>query len=176
MRNRACSPDAASVLDRTITRAMAKNRPRPPEQVFTPKAVVSPEMFTRRNEIDLQGNPGLQDTLREALRELGGQVLLYGDTGVGKSSLLRYAANDEAMSVVSIECFSGREYESLIEDGIRQLVEVREVKRTRGSVTGGEAEAGGTIASLVSLKGKTRARDHGAESSKWSRRHPSMCC
>jgi Cdc6-like AAA superfamily ATPase len=63
-----------------------------PEQVFTPRKAPEREMFTRRNEPDLLGNPGLQDSLRDALREPGGQVILYGDTGVGKSTLLKYAA------------------------------------------------------------------------------------
>jgi len=66
-----------------------------PEDVFTPKTIVTREMFARRNEADLDGNPGLQDTVQDALRERGGQILLYGDTGVGKSSLLKYAAEDE---------------------------------------------------------------------------------
>lgn len=68
---------------------------REPEEVFTPRTVVAREMFAKRNEPDLVGNPGLQDNLRDALREVGGQVLIYGDTGVGKSSLLKYAAEDE---------------------------------------------------------------------------------
>jgi MoxR-like ATPase len=35
--------------------------------------------------------------MREALRDRGGHVFMYGDTGVGKSSLLKYAAEDEDM-------------------------------------------------------------------------------
>jgi hypothetical protein len=31
-----------------------------PEDVFTPRQAPSREMFTRRNEPDLHGNPGLQ--------------------------------------------------------------------------------------------------------------------
>ncbi len=58
--------------------------PRAPEDVFTPKTMATRGMFERRNETDLNGNPGLQDNLRDALREAGGQVVLYGDTGVGK--------------------------------------------------------------------------------------------
>src|SRR5437016_834388 len=87
---------------------------REPESVFTPKTIVSREMFARRNEPDLNGNPGLQDNLRDALREEGGQVLIYGDTGVGKSSLLRYAADDEGMDHVSVDCLSSKTYEDLL--------------------------------------------------------------
>jgi hypothetical protein len=137
---------------------------RQPEEVFTPRTVVSPEMFTRRNEPDLQGNPGLQDSLQEALRERGGQVLIYGDTGVGKSSILKYAAEAEGMDFVSMECFSDRSYESLIEDCIRQLVEVREVKRTKGRAAASEVEATGGIAQLLTLKGRMKSeRSSGKE-------------
>ena len=115
----------------------------PPEDVFTPRAVVSPEMFARRNEPDLKGNPGLQDSLREALRERGGQVLMYGDTGVGKSSLLKYAAEDEAMGLVSVECFSNRSFEDLMEEALRKLVDVREIKRTTSKSASAEVEASG---------------------------------
>src|SRR5690606_8882621 len=93
---------------------------RKPEEVFTPKTIASREMFERRNEADLDGNPGLQDNLQDALREAGGQVVLYGDTGVGKSSLLRYAAEDEGMEIVPVECLSSKSYEDLIEDAIRK--------------------------------------------------------
>jgi predicted GTPase len=64
------------------------NAQREPEEVFTPRTVVSREMFTRRNEPDLYGNAGLQDSLVEAIREPGAQILVFGDTGVGKSSLV----------------------------------------------------------------------------------------
>lgn len=103
---------------------------RVPEDVFTPKTIVSREMFERRNEEDLDGIPGLQDSLQDALRERGGQVLLFGDTGVGKSSLLTYAAADEKQGVVLVECHSGMDYDSILEFALRDLIEVKELKRT----------------------------------------------
>jgi hypothetical protein len=42
---------------------------RAPEDVVTPRTVVSREMFTRRNEPDLYGQAGLRDSLCDAIRE-----------------------------------------------------------------------------------------------------------
>lgn len=127
---------------------------RKPEDVFTPKTIASREMFERRNEDDASGNPGLQDNLQDGLREVGGQVILFGDTGVGKSSLLRYAAEDEKLSTVTVECFSSKSYDDLIEDAIRKLVDVREISRTSSKTVGAEAEGELKVKFLVSLKGK----------------------
>ncbi len=111
-------------------------------------------MFERRNEADLDGNPGLQDNLRDALREVGGQVILYGDTGVGKSSLLRYAAEDEGLDIVVVECLSSKSYEDLMEDAIRKLVDVREISRTSTTKVGAQVEGEVKVKWLVSLKGR----------------------
>ncbi|MCK9793304.1 ATP-binding protein [Isoptericola sp. 4D.3] len=126
---------------------------RSPEQVFTPKTIVSREMFERRNEEDLDGNPGLQDILRDALREQGGQVVIFGDTGVGKSSLMRYAAEDELMKTVVVECISSKSYVDLLEDALRKLVEVKEIRRTSTRSASAQAEAGATLKMLVTIKG-----------------------
>lgn len=126
---------------------------RKPEDVFTPKSIVKREMFERRNEEDLDGNPGLQDTLRDALRELGGQVVVYGDTGVGKSSLVKYATEDEEMKTVTVECISSKSYVDLLEDALRSLVEVREITRTTTSSMSGQAEVSGVVKMLISVKG-----------------------
>lgn len=127
---------------------------RKPEDVFTPKTIATREMFERRNEADLDGNPGLQDNLRDALREVGGQVVLYGDTGVGKSSLLRYAAEDEGLEAVTVECLSSKTYADLMEDAIRKLVDVKEISRTSTKTVGAEAEGEAKVKFLVSLRGK----------------------
>ncbi|MEZ5210756.1 ATP-binding protein [Gordonia sp. PP30] len=127
---------------------------RNPEDIFTPKTIATREMFERRNERDLDDNPGLQDSLGEALRELGGQVVIYGDTGVGKSSLLRYASEDESMECVIVECLSSKNYDDLMEDALRKLIDVKEIKRTSRKSGSAGIEAGGTVKLLVSLKGK----------------------
>jgi Cdc6-like AAA superfamily ATPase len=129
---------------------------REPESVFTPKTIVSREMFARRNEPDINGNPGLQDSLRDALREEGGQMLLYGDTGVGKSSLLRYAAEDEGMDFVSVDCLSSKTYEELLEDAVRKLIDVKEIKRVQSVKGSAELEAEAGVSKIISLKGKLK--------------------
>ncbi|WP_236791847.1 AAA family ATPase [Amycolatopsis sp. GM8] len=137
---------------------------RQPEDIFTPKTIVSREMFARRNEADLHGNPGLQDNLCDALRDRGGQVLIFGDTGVGKSSLIKYAAEDESLEAVTIECLSSKSYADLIEDGLRKLIDVREVKKTSTASASAEVEASGKAPFLLTLKGKLQGKyDRGRE-------------
>jgi AAA domain len=122
-----------------------------PEDVFTPRQSPSREMFTRRNERDLHGNPGLQDRVRDALRERGGQMILYGDTGVGKSTLLKYAAEDEHMGVLSIAAQSQRTYDDLIDMAIREVTMERDVEITRSAASGKGFEAG--LSSHITIKG-----------------------
>jgi MoxR-like ATPase len=110
---------------------MASNEARQPEDVFTPRTVVTREMFTRRNEPDLYGNPGLQDSLVETIRERGAQILVFGDTGVGKSSLVRYAAEDADASMLTVECRSRRTFDEHAEDALRQLIDFEEVRSSR---------------------------------------------
>jgi GTPase SAR1 family protein len=114
-----------------------------PEQVFTPKTIVTREMFERRNEPDAEGNPGVQDRLQDALRERGAQVLIYGDTGVGKSSLVKYAAEDENLRTVTVECGSDMSYADILDNIVRKLVDIKAVtvKRTLS----GEASATGEV-------------------------------
>ena len=127
-----------------------------PEDVFTPRQPPERDMFTRRNEPDLHGNPGLQDTLREALRERGGQVILYGDTGVGKSTLLKYAADDEGMPVLSIAATSKRSFDDLVDVAIREVTLERDVEVVRSGTTGGGFEGG--VTSHITIRGHLKTR------------------
>jgi hypothetical protein len=89
-------------------------------------------MFTKRNEADLDGNPGLQDRTREALRERGGQLIMFGDAGVGKTTLLKYAAEDEGMNILSIKARS-KSFDEPIGMAIREVTAEREVDIVRTS-------------------------------------------
>lgn len=115
-----------------------------PEDIFTPKTIVTREMFERRNEPDAEGNPGVQDRLQDALRERGAQILVYGDTGVGKSSLVKYAAEDEVLEAVTIECGSEMSFADILDTIVRKLVDVKQVteKRTRSAEVSATGEAG----------------------------------
>lgn len=121
-----------------------------PDDVFTPRQPPSREMFTRRNEADIYGNPGLQDRTREALRERGGQLIMFGDAGVGKSTLLKYAAEDEGMPMISIRTRS-KSFDDIIDEAIRYVTSEREVEVVRTEASGAGGEAG--ITSHVTIKG-----------------------
>jgi energy-coupling factor transporter ATP-binding protein EcfA2 len=125
-----------------------------PEQVFTPTGAPAREVFTRRNESDLLGNPALQDSLREALCERGRQVVLYGDSGVGKSTLLKYAAEDEGMPVLSVQAISGRTFDELVDTAIREVTIERDVEIERSGARGASLEAG--VTQPITIKGQLK--------------------
>lgn len=140
------------------------NGERRPEDVFTPRTIVSREMFARRNEPDIDGMPGLQDRLQDALMDVGGQVLLFGDTGVGKSSLLRYAAEDAGLMPIVIGCTSVQSFDDLMHAALSQMVDVEEIKRTETSTVGGEASGEGKVEFLITVKGMIKGeRTKGSE-------------
>jgi len=91
----------AIVAVRTCTscidfRFVAKQRS--PEEVFTPARPVSDEMFaTRQYE-------HLQDRVEAALNEEGRPVVLFGLTGVGKTSLLEYLCRNRDIKRIRVEC------------------------------------------------------------------------
>jgi hypothetical protein len=128
-----------------------------PRDVFTPHTVATRTMFTRRNEPDLHGNSGLQDLLMEAIRERGSQIVLYGDTGVGKTSLFQYAAEDVGASPVIVRCSKRRSFEEHIEEALRQLVDFQEVEVTERTDRAKGGEAG--ITKLVTVKGSITRED-----------------
>jgi AAA ATPase domain len=88
-------------------------------------------MFAARNEADLTGRPDLQTTVTEALRDTGAQILLYGDPGVGKTTLLNYCAADESMPVLFVSCQTHMSFDDHIDAAIRELVDERQVARSR---------------------------------------------
>jgi len=128
-----------------------------PESVFTPRAPVNPRMFARRDE------GRLQQRFEDALREPGSQMMLYGDTGVGKTSLVLHVAHEMHLSVARIECFSGKSFNDLLSDAFAAIAEVQELRIEVATTRSGSAEVsgGGGLGMLAFLKGTLRA-DAGA--------------
>lgn len=127
---------------------------REPEDVFTPNAIATKDMFERRNEPDRFGNPGLQDRVVESMRQRGAQMRVFGDTGVGKTSLISFAAAEAGRNVLTVECRTSHDYGDLIEQAIRNIRGIKlasYVTRREKSV---EVEGQGGWKFLASIKGK----------------------
>ncbi len=140
---------------------MTVDKPRNPvpESIFTPRAPVSREMFARRDE------GRLQQRFEDALREPGSQIMLYGDTGVGKTSLVLHVAHEMDLSVARIECFSGKSFNDLLSDAFAAIAEIQEL-RIEVSTThsgSGEVSGGGGLGMLAFLKGSLRTEKGTAE-------------
>jgi hypothetical protein len=115
-----------------------------PDEVFTPATPVRDDMFaTRRHE-------RLQDRVEAALGQRGRQVVLYGLTGVGKTSLVRYLCNQRNIPMVRVEC--GPPFDELMRDALGKIVGEEEIERIE-SLTG-EAEFGASIWAFITAKGK----------------------
>src|SRR5690348_1554038 len=81
-----------------------------PIHVFTPSKSVREEMFAGRHFENVQENFEL------AVREPGRQIVLYGDTGIGKTSLVRHIAADRGISMIRVEC--GGRFEEMLKDAL----------------------------------------------------------
>lgn len=73
-------------------------------------------------------------------------------TPVWGSSLLRYAAEDEGIDLVSVDSLSSKRYEDLLEDAVRKLIDVKEIKRQRTTSGSAEVQADAGISKIVSLR------------------------
>jgi len=82
-------------MDRLFNRDAAVHDP---GLVFTPAKAVQPGMFASRSYGDLQ------EKFEERLAEPGRQIVLYGDTGVGKTSLVRHTCSERKIPMVYVEC------------------------------------------------------------------------
>lgn len=112
-----------------------------PLHVFTPARAVREEMFASRHYENLQENFEL------AVREPGRQIVLYGDTGVGKTSLVRYLTATTGLSVVRVEC--GGRFEEMLKD-VLATAGVTEDKFEIIERTSGQAGVRGSLGLLFS--------------------------
>jgi len=106
-----------------------------PEDVFTPATPVRDDMFATRRHEDLQ------DRVEAVLGERGRQVVLFGLTGVGKTSLIRYLCGQRKIPYIRVEC--GGTFEEMAREALGQAVGEEEIERI--NKRSGEAEFGATV-------------------------------
>lgn len=127
---------------------------RAPERVFTPNAIASPAMFARRNEPDRAGNPGLQDRLVESIQQPGAQLRVFGETGVGKTSLVAFAAAETDRKLLTVECRSSQDFTDLVEQAISKIQGVRLTSYIKHHSESAELAAEGKLPFLASITGR----------------------
>jgi hypothetical protein len=125
-----------------------------PERVFTPNAIATPAMFARRNEPDRVGNPGLQDRVVESLQQPGTQLRVFGETGVGKTSLVAFAADETGRKLLTIECRSSQTFTDLIQQAINKIQGVRATSYVKHRSENIELAAEGKVPFLAGIAGK----------------------
>jgi hypothetical protein len=110
-------------------------------------------MFARRDE------GRLQQRFEESVLELGSQLMLYGDTGAGKTSLVLHVANEMKIGVARVECFSGKSFNDLIGDAFAAIAEVQEltIRVSSGDSLDAETSGGVGLGWLASIKGRLKA-------------------
>jgi hypothetical protein len=112
---------------------------RTPEQVFTPTRSVLPEMWIDRTRgapvepHDLDDGD-VQTRLRRSLTEVGKQLVVYGETGVGKTSLVEHACRALNSRSVTVQC--GNDLESILREALAKAgiaeESFEEIERTSG--------------------------------------------
>jgi energy-coupling factor transporter ATP-binding protein EcfA2 len=111
-----------------------------PEEVFTPATPVQEDMFAARR------HEALEDRVDSALAQRGRQVVLYGDTGVGKTSLVLHLARTRKLKMLRVEC--GPSFDEMMSEAISKVEPVRVTGRKEGGVRrvgGGLGLPGGMV-------------------------------
>jgi AAA domain len=112
-----------------------------PLQVFTPSKAVREDMFASRHYENLQENFEL------AVEQPGHQIVLYGDTGVGKTSLVSYLASTKKLNVIRVEC--GNSFEEMLKEALA-IAGVTEDKFEIIAKQSGQAGVRGSLGMLFS--------------------------
>lgn len=94
----------------------------------------------------------LEERVQGALRELGRQIVTYGPTGVGKTSLVRFLCHKNEIPYVRVEC--GVEFDEMLRDALANVVNEEVIEKVKSK--SGEAEAG-LLAGMFSFKGRASA-------------------
>lgn len=134
-----------------------------PDEVFTPATPVRDDMFaTRRHE-------HLQDRVEAALGQRGRQVVLFGLTGVGKTSLVRYLCRHRDIPYVRVEC--GATFEELMRDALGKIIGEEEIEKIK--TESAEAELSANLWTFLTAKGKV-GRETQTRTAKIPRTLPGM--
>jgi KaiC/GvpD/RAD55 family RecA-like ATPase len=103
-----------------------------PQDVFTPATPVRDDMFSNRR------HEHLQDRVEAVLGESGRQVVLFGETGVGKTSLVQHLCRQRRIEHVRVEC--GATFEETMRDVLARVLREEEVERVIANTTQAELE------------------------------------
>lgn len=134
-----------------------------PEDVFTPATPVRDDMFSNRRHEDLQ------DRVEAVLGERGRQVVLFGETGVGKTSLVQHLCRQRGIEYVRVEC--GATFEDTMRDVLARVLREEEVERVVANTT--QAELEGSLFKILSSRSKAGSEDR-VKTVKLSRSLPSL--
>jgi hypothetical protein len=122
-----------------------------PEDVFTPATPVQEDMFAARRHLDLE------DRVASALSQPGRQIVLYGDTGVGKTSLVNHLLRQAGLKGERIEC--GAPFDDMLAEALSRVASDEDFEQVLEKT--GTAEAGVSLfafKSAVSGSVKTTTR------------------
>lgn len=114
-----------------------------PNEVFTPARPVGPEMWASREFAGQDRVQGLQRRFEERIAESGRQIVLYGDTGVGKTSLVEHVCRTNEIEFVRVEC--GQPLTEMLQEALalagiaEERAEWRTIKTGRGGTRGDAA-------------------------------------
>ena len=102
-----------------------------PEDVFTPSApAVDSRVYTPR----LSPETMMKDTLKEK----GTQILVFGDSTLGKTSFVLNTLRTQRIEHVRVQCTSGMRWEDISQEFLRKVSEgMPRVKRTSSDSEGG---------------------------------------
>lgn len=90
----------------------------------------------------------------ESLRQPGAQLRVYGETGVGKTSLVAFATTESGRRALTVACRTSHDFADIIEQAISSIQGVRLTSYKKHRVANGAVEAGAKVAFFTSIKGK----------------------
>ena len=131
-----------------------EHREAQPEAVFTPRVPAGELMFVSRS------GDRASERLAEALADIGAQIIVHGDTGVGKTTLVAAIGGDD---VARIECLSTKSFADIVRDALGAMGAVRELQITERDATTKGHDVGGGLDFVVSLKAELRTRTDSEE-------------